>query len=72
MAVLVWVGVCLSLAGLAGLMWCIVQAARARRARLDDVALRARLQRLVAWNLGALMLSLLGLLVVMAGIFLAP
>lgn len=70
MQAVIGIGVALSLAGLVGLIWCIVQAARARRASLDDAGLRARLQRLVAWNLGALMCSMLGLIVIVVALFL--
>jgi len=70
MEILVWIGAGLTLLGLAGLIWCIVLAARARSAGLSDEALRARLQKVVALNLGALALSALGLMAVIVGIFL--
>jgi len=67
---LVWIGAAVSLCGIAGLVWCIAAVMRARRAGLDDAALRARLQRIVAWNFGALAVSALGLMLVVVGIFL--
>ncbi|RVT85926.1 hypothetical protein DXV76_05865 [Rhodobacteraceae bacterium CCMM004] len=70
MAALIWIGTAVSLAGLAGLVGCILAALKARRAGLDDAAMRARLQRLVAWNMGALGLSVLGLMLVVVGLFL--
>ena len=70
MDALVWIGAAVSLGGIAGLVWCIAEVMRARRAGLDDAALRARLQRIVAWNLGALMVSAIGLMLVILGIFL--
>lgn len=70
MEVLIYMGAALSLAGLAALFWCIVAAIRARRAGLDDAAMRARLQKLVALNLGALFASILGLMLIVVGIFL--
>ena len=63
-------GVAVTLAGLAGSVWCIVETVRARRAGLDDAALRARMQRVVVINLAALMLSVLGLMVVILGLVL--
>lgn len=57
--------------GVAGLVWCIVIVARARRAGLDDAALKARLQKVVALNMAALGISALGLMFVVAGILLA-
>lgn len=71
MEVLVWIGAALTLAGIAGLAWCIVLAMRLRKAGLPDDALRARLQRLVLLNLGALAVSALGLMAVVMGIALS-
>lgn len=68
MAILMWIGVALTVAGLALLGWCIREAMRARRAGHDDDAMKARLQRLVAINLGALALSALGLMSVIMGL----
>jgi hypothetical protein len=68
MQMLIWAGAAMTLAGLAGLVWCIVKIAQARRAGLDDAALRARLQQVVAWNFGALAVSALGLMLVVIGI----
>jgi hypothetical protein len=65
---LIWTGAAVSLAGVAGLVWCIVYALRARRAGLDDAGLRARLQRAVAINLVALFVSAIGLMMVILGI----
>ncbi len=70
MGSLVWIGTALSVLGLAGLVLCIVTAYRAKRAGLDDAAMRSRLKQLVVWNLAALMVSSLGLVVVIAGLFL--
>lgn len=67
---LIWTGAAISLIGLAGIVWCIVAILRARRAGLDDEALRARLAALVPVNLGAVLFSILGLLLVVAGILL--
>jgi len=70
MAVLIWIGAILSLCGIAGLIWCIILALRARRAGLDDDAMRARLQHIVTLNMIALGVSALGLMLVVAGILL--
>ena len=71
MEALVWIGAALTLLGLGGLVWCIVIAARARREGLDDAAMRARLQKVVALNLAALGVSAIGLMTVVLGVFLA-
>ncbi|MEW2913457.1 hypothetical protein [Leisingera sp. JC11] len=67
---IVWTGAAVSVAGLLGLVWCIIKVARARRQQLDDEALRAVVQSVLPYNLGALLLSVLGLMLVMVGIFL--
>jgi len=70
MEVLVWLGAAVSLIGLLGLFWCILVVFRAKKAGLDDAAMRKRLQSVVALNMGALCLSVLGLIMVIVGILL--
>lgn len=67
---LIWSGAFISLLGVAGLIWCVIFALRARRAGLEDAALRAKLQKAMALNLGALCVSTIGLMMVVLGIFL--
>ncbi|MEL7097480.1 MAG: hypothetical protein AAGM84_01500 [Pseudomonadota bacterium] len=67
--VIIWSGAALSLVGLLGLIWCIIRVARARRAGLSDDDMRAVLQKVVPLNLGALCVSMLGLMMVIVGIF---
>ncbi len=62
-SVLVVMGLCI-------LGYCIYAAMAAKRAGLDDVAMRARLQKIVAINMGALLLSTIGLMTVVMGVFL--
>ncbi|MFC3087598.1 hypothetical protein [Tabrizicola soli] len=69
MQALIWGGAILTLLGVAGLAWCVRRALMARRAGLPDAAMRAELQRIVAINLAALGLSILGLMLVVVGIF---
>ena len=71
MEILVWAGAAVTLLGVGGLVWCIVAVTRARRAGLEDDALKARLQKVVALNLGALFVSAIGLMMVIIGIFLS-
>ncbi|QFT64255.1 hypothetical protein SAMN05421853_102361 [Roseivivax halotolerans] len=70
MDILIWVGVIVSAAGLGGLVWTIVRVASARRRNLPDAELRAELQKALPLNLGALFLSVIGLMLVVVGIFL--
>jgi len=67
---MVWVGAALSVIGLAGLILSIVRVARARRTATSDDALRAAIQKALPLNLGALLLSVLGLMLVILGVFL--
>ena len=65
---LIWIGAFVSLIGLVGLVWCIVFVVRARKANLPDDQMRAQLARVMPLNLGALLLSALGLMMVVVGI----
>ncbi|QJF51656.1 hypothetical protein [Roseobacter ponti] len=68
---LIRAGALISLLGLAGLVWCIIFVARGRRAKLPDDEMRALLRRAIPLNLGALFLSVIGLMLVITGIFLS-
>lgn len=70
MPTLIYIGCALTIAGIALLVWCILQVNKARKAGLDDESLRTRIQRVIPWNLSALCLSALGLGFVVAGILL--
>lgn len=70
MEIIVWIGAALTLLGLVGLIWCILRALGARRAGLSDEAMRLALHRVVVLNMGALAMSALGLMMVVAGIVL--
>lgn len=67
---MIWAGAAVALAGVAGLVWCAVDALRARRAGLSDDVLRARLQRAVVINLAALFVAVIGLMLVVVGLLL--
>ena len=68
--IVIWGGAALTLAGLTGILWCIWTVWRARKQGLDEAAFRARMQRVVAVNMGALAASVLGLMAVLLGIML--
>lgn len=70
MEILVWGGALVSLLGLGGLVWCIVTVWKARRAGLSDDDLRARIRKVVPVNAGALLMSILGLMLVVMGVML--
>ena len=71
MEILIWVGTALAAAGLIGILACVYVVMKARKAALSDEAMRAKLQKVLAWNMGAFMLSAFGLILVVVGIFLA-
>ncbi|ATF18669.1 hypothetical protein [Phaeobacter gallaeciensis] len=66
--IMVWAGAGVSVAGLIGLMWSVVRVMQAKRQKLDDDALRAVVQKVLPYNLGALFLSVIGLMLVMLGL----
>jgi hypothetical protein len=68
--VMIWAGAAISVVGMAGIIWCIVRVARARRAKLDDEEMRAILQSVLPVNMGALFLSVIGLMLVAVGVIL--
>ena len=70
MDIVIWSGAAVSLAGLAGLVWCIVRVWRARKAGLGDAEMRTVLQGIVPLNSAALFLSVIGLMMVVIGILL--
>lgn len=67
---LIWTGAAISLCGLVGLAYVIMKVVKARREGLSDEDMRARLQKAVMLNMGALLVSTLGLMMVILGIFL--
>lgn len=66
--IIIWAGAALSMTGLAGLIWCILRVNKARKAGLSDEDLRAAVQAVLPWNLAALFLSVIGLMMVILGI----
>ena len=67
---LVPLGLFITLLGLGGLGYCILQGLRIRRASLPPAEIHARLHRLVAVNLGSVALAALGLAILLAGLML--
>ena len=70
MEILIWIGSILSLLGLVGLLWCIKTVLRAKKAAVSDEKLRMSLQKVVPFNMAALFLSAIGLMLVILGIML--
>ena len=70
MEILIWIGSILSLFGLVGLLWCVKTVLRAKKAAVSDEELRMSLQKVVPFNMAALFLSAIGLMLVILGIML--
>ena len=68
---LIMIGATLSVTGLIGIIYSIVAVAKAKRAKLEDAVLRERLAKVLPINLGALLVSVIGLMCVIVGIVLA-
>lgn len=70
MEIVIWIGAVLSLVGLTGIGYSIVTVIRAKRANLSDEELRARMSKVLPINLGALLVSTIGLMAVILGVVL--
>ena len=70
MEILIWIGSILSLLGLVGLLWCIKTVLRAKKTAVSDEELRMSLKKVVPFNMAALFLSAIGLMLVILGIML--
>ena len=67
---LIWSGAAVSLLGLVGLILSIIRVQRARKVNLSDEELRLAVQKVLPLNQGSLFLSVIGLMMVIVGIFL--
>ena len=63
-------GMLLTITGIAGLGYCVMQGIRIRGRNLPPAEIHARLHRLIAVNLGSVALSALGLAVLVVGFLL--
>lgn len=70
MTFLIWIGTIISVLGLAGVVYSVTAVIRARRAGLDDAALRVRIAQMMPVNLAAFLAAMLGLLMVLVGVLL--
>lgn len=70
MDIVIGIGAALAVIGLVGIVYSIVLVTRAKRAGLPDAQLRARLAAVLPINLGALLISVIGLMSVVVGVML--
>lgn len=71
MHIVIWIGTALTVAGILGLLWCIKLVLGIKRQALADDQARIAMQRVVVWNMAALAVSFLGLIMVVVGVILA-
>ena len=71
MDIMITLGAILTVIGLIGVIWSAVLARRAKAEAETDEALRDRLQKILPLNLGAFLLSALGLMAVVIGVILS-
>ncbi|SLN60778.1 hypothetical protein [Pseudooctadecabacter jejudonensis] len=72
MELLIGIGALISLIGIAGIILSILRVRQARKVATDDADLKARIQKVLPLNLGAFLVSVLGLMCVVVGVLLAP
>ena len=70
MKIVILIGVLTTLAGLAGLVVCILRARKIKSDDLDAETARARLRGLIALNMGSVAVAVFGLILVVFGIIL--
>lgn len=68
--IVIWSGAAISVLGLVGIIWCILRVSRAKRSKLSDDEMRDVLRAALPVNIAALFLSVIGLMMVIVGIFL--
>jgi hypothetical protein len=67
----IWAGAAMTVAGLAGIFWCVRMAIGANRAKLPDDRMRETMQKVVLLNVASLGFSALGLGLVAVGVILS-
>lgn len=68
---LIWFGAALSILGMIGIIVSIFMVARAKKAKLEDAEMCARISKILPVNMAALFVSMIGLMMVIVGILLA-
>ncbi len=67
MQTMVWIGVVMSVAGLAGVIWCIRKATWLKRTELEAGQVRSELNRLIFAHMASVGVAFLGLGLLMVG-----
>ena len=72
MALVLYAGIAITLAGLAGILWLIQRVRRLRQTDADDTKIQTELRLLVLLNMATVGLAFLGLAITIVGLILAP
>jgi hypothetical protein len=72
MTLVLYAGIAITLAGLAGILWLIQRVRRLRQTDADDTKIQTELRLLVLLNMAAVGLAFLGLAITIVGLILAP
>lgn len=70
MDLLIPIGAVISIIGIVGIAFSIVQVRRAKRTAANEDELRAKIQAILPLNLGAFLVSVIGLMCVVIGVIL--
>ena len=68
MAYLIWTGTAVTLLGIAGFLYCVALALRARQR--DPAAAQAALRAFLLWNMASIGVAFIGLMMVVTGLIL--
>ena len=71
MDLLIWIGVVISVVGIIGIVLSIVRVRRAKKTTKSDEELRAAIQAVLPLNLGAFLVSVIGMMCVVIGVILS-
>jgi len=70
MEILIWIGVAISIVGIFGIVLSIVRVRRAKKTAKTDEDLRVAIQAVLPLNLGAFLVSVIGMMCVVIGVIL--
>lgn len=71
MVIMIWIGAAMSIAGLGGLIWCILRALALKGAELSDSDAQGELNKLIFGHMASIACAFLGLGILVAGLFLS-
>ena len=67
---MIWFGAALTIAGIAGILWCINTIRLAQKSALSDAEMRLVLEKALPFKFAAMFVAILGLMIVVIGLIL--